>query len=377
MRWRALRDALRCLVGCHVHVLACNRRGQCRSLCRVTGRAPTAVRRLWYHNRTYCDAYADLLVDQLVSAGVATVVCGGLETYQYVLRLAKEDRLTVVFDMHNVESQLYSAIRTAAPAGSLPAILFSDQHLHRVRMAERSAALSATQTWCCTPQDQLLLRETYPEVPVGKLRVVPNVVEVPSSMPSPAGKPATHICFIGHFDHYPNVLAAHTLIDQIAPLISTTHSRLPVIVAGAKLSRHVGATDFSSNVRLVSDPPNALELLAGGILAVPLSIGGGSRLKVLEAFATGAPVISTAKGVQGLDVQPGVHYLPAESPTDFAAAITALIRDADLRTTLRTQAWRLVRARYSVEAVARRLSEVMSGWSMRPVPAGVVGTRAL
>jgi polysaccharide biosynthesis protein PslH len=72
-------------------------------------------------------------------------------------------------------------------------------------------------------------------------------------------------------------------------------------------------------------------LLCGrSCVVVPLRAGGGSKLKTLEAFAHQRPVVSTGHGVRGLDVTPGVHYLPAESPAEFANAIARLAQDPAL-----------------------------------------------
>ena len=58
---------------------------------------------------------------------------------------------------------------------------------------------------------------------------------------------------------------------------------------------------------------------AASVMPVPLSAGGGTRLKVLEAFASGVPVVSTAKGVEGLGLVAEQHYLQAEDPDEFVA----------------------------------------------------------
>jgi glycosyltransferase involved in cell wall biosynthesis len=87
------------------------------------------------------------------------------------------------------------------------------------------------------------------------------------------------------------------------------------------------------------------------VLLVPLTLGGGSRLKILEGFALRAPVVSTAKGVEGLDVTDGVHYLRAETPAGFVDALGRVLDDERLRTRLVESAADLVRERYSVPAL--------------------------
>ena len=79
---------------------------------------------------------------------------------------------------------------------------------------------------------------------------------------------------------------------------------------------------------------------------VPLRIGGGTRLKILEAMALGTPVVATSKGAEGLDVRDGEHLLIADEPAAFAEQVVRLLRDADLRAALAANSRRLVAERY-------------------------------
>jgi glycosyltransferase involved in cell wall biosynthesis len=90
---------------------------------------------------------------------------------------------------------------------------------------------------------------------------------------------------------------------------------------------------------------------------MPLTAGGGSRLKVLEAFAAGVPVLSSAKGVEGLDVTNGTHYLAAETNEGFADAAAFLLANRSLMAALRSQAFSLVSKEYSIDSLTRRLAD--------------------
>jgi glycosyltransferase involved in cell wall biosynthesis len=353
MRWRALRDALAPL-GCTVHEIACDRRAECMTVCAstTTGRSPRHP--IWYHNRKFCPAYADALLARLLSDGVSTIICSGLETFEYVNHFASLGTVRVIYDMHNVEHQLYRDIQTAAPAGSFHAGLFSDEHIAMVAAAEKSVVSSASAVWCCTPNDRLRVLSAVPRTEPGKVRVVPNVIPLPPAQPRSFEETPRRACFIGRMDHYPNILAAHLLINEVAPSLATNGSAMRVAIAGAHIGPELGTS--SGNVELISDPPDIGPLLQCSIMLVPLTIGGGSRLKILEAFAAGAAVVSTAKGVEGLDVTPGVHYLPAETGEQFTSAALTLASDGQLRARLAAGAWALVHDRYSVRALTTQLT---------------------
>ena len=88
------------------------------------------------------------------------------------------------------------------------------------------------------------------------------------------------------------------------------------------------------------------ELAAADIAVVPIRFGGGTRIKILEAFAYRIPVVSTTVGCEGLDVVDGEHLLIADDPAAFAAACVRLHEDADLRARLVTAAAQLWETRY-------------------------------
>lgn len=354
MRWRALRDALTPL-GCAVHEISCDKRARCAALCGSTT-APRLDRQLiWYHNRKFCVAYADSLLEQLTAEGVSTIICSGLETFEYVNYFTSLGTVRVIYDMHNVEHLLYRDIQQAAPEGSFHARLFSAEHIAMVAAAEASAVASAARVWCCTRGDRLAVLSTFPVADPGKVRVVPNVVATPANPPSPATVPR-HACFIGRLDHYPNIVAARVLINEVGPLLAAASSPVPLLIAGAHMGSEFDSSTSAANVELIADPLDVGPLIRQGIMLVPLTIGGGSRLKVLEAFAAGAAVVSTAKGVEGLDVTPEVHYILAETAEEFAAATLTLARDHQQRSRLVAEAWALVCGKYTVRALAEQFA---------------------
>jgi glycosyltransferase involved in cell wall biosynthesis len=92
---------------------------------------------------------------------------------------------------------------------------------------------------------------------------------------------------------------------------------------------------------------------------VPLQTGGGTRLKVLESMALGTPVVSTAKGVEGLAVRDGVHLLIANYPHEYSTAVLRLLLSPGLRQQLVEQAHDLVRERYNWEIFLPRYLELV------------------
>jgi glycosyltransferase involved in cell wall biosynthesis len=102
-------------------------------------------------------------------------------------------------------------------------------------------------------------------------------------------------------------------------------------------------------------------------LVVPLRKGGGTRLKILEALALGTPVISTRKGIEGLDVEPDTHVLVADTPQEFADATCRLLQDAALRTRLTEAGRALVEEKYDWAIIGRQLSDLITEVTHSPI----------
>ncbi|HEY5014161.1 MAG TPA: glycosyltransferase, partial [Acidimicrobiia bacterium] len=98
---------------------------------------------------------------------------------------------------------------------------------------------------------------------------------------------------------------------------------------------------------------------------VPLRRGGGTRLKVLESLALGTPVVSTAKGVEGLDLVPGREVLVADTAEAFAATVIDLMEDPLRRDALATAGRRAVEERYDWRPIARRFTDLVRGVEAR------------
>jgi glycosyltransferase involved in cell wall biosynthesis len=108
------------------------------------------------------------------------------------------------------------------------------------------------------------------------------------------------------------------------------------------------------------------------ISVVPLRAGGGTRLKILEAFALGRPVVSTSVGCEGLDVIGGEHLFVADTPAAFAESCVTLLRNPGLRRTLTMNARQLAEQRYSWNAIEPQIGELVAELlGGHPTPAAV------
>lgn len=347
MRFDTLRQGLSEYGRCEVWRSPCQRLTTCSVQCTVTGRRRSSDPS-WHYSLSYCPDAAEALRRRVSEIGADYVVCSSLNVYKYAIDLASDNNVRVIFDAHNIESRLYEAMAKAGQDHLGFEQTLSDTNVRRIREAEIAAATAAEEIWTCTAEDKDTLGEMLPEVR-GRIRIVPDVLEVRSSPPDDVVP--DHVVFTGRLDYYPNALAARTLIQDIAPLLPG----VPTVVAGAQPLLTLTSKLLPENCTVIADPTSASDLRAKGVLVVPLSLGGGSRFKIIEAFSEGVPVVSTPKGAEGLDAEPGKHYLAANRPEEFRDATMRLLVDEDLRRQLVRNAWGLAQSRHSMSALIESL----------------------
>lgn len=192
-----------------------------------------------------------------------------------------------------------------------------------------------------------------PDGPLGRVGpvVVPNAVAIPSPPParepSPGPRPFT-LLLVGTMGYAPNQDAALLLCREVLPLLrSLTGREARVLVVGSDPPPAVAALAALPGVTVTGRVPDVRPYYRMADVAVaPIRAGGGSRIKILEAFAEGVPVVATRVGAEGLEVIDGEHLLLADEPASFAAACAALARDPALARRLGRSAYELAARRY-------------------------------
>lgn len=250
--------------------------------------------------------------------------------------LVAQRGIEFVYLAHNVESSLRP---------TLPHFRRSYGSESTLRRFERRMLLSAQESWMASRRDIGLAQELAPHA---RLRCVPNVVDVSSIRAARSRVTALRALFVGDFSYPPNLHALRFLVYDVMPRVWQRLPLAELLVVGHKL---VLAPDTDPRVRplgFVADIDEAYALAA--CVVVPLSEGGGSPLKFVEALAHGLPVVATSHAAAGLDVEDGVHYRRADGAQAFADTLVDVLHvgAADIAQSGR----RLAEQAYSVEALA-------------------------
>jgi glycosyltransferase involved in cell wall biosynthesis len=237
------------------------------------------------------------------------VVISHLFLHGYVAQVKEQCGRPVVVDLHNAEAHLCADIAAHPGVGMVDGGYIDAERAMAVEHIEAAVVNRADHvTVPAGPHRQRLLRRHRRPT---RVSVVPNTVTA-CEPADPAG--ATRIesvVFVGALSYFPNLLAARELCGATGAAARAAVPRLRLTVVGRNPSPALAEAAAAADVRLVADPESVRPFLDQAILVVPLAIGGGTRFKILEAMATGCPVVSTAKGIEGIGALPGVHYLPA------------------------------------------------------------------
>lgn len=182
-----------------------------------------------------------------------------------------------------------------------------------------------------------------------RLRLLPNSVAIPAApLPRPRGAPFTCL-FVGNLGYYPNEDGLRWLLggaDSPSGVGAPAGARL-LVAGGSPPAKLLPLLTGHPSVRWLDSPRDIREAYGqADAVVVPLRAGGGTRIKILEAFAHERPVIATRLGAAGLAAEAGRHYLPAETPAEFAAQAARLAEEPGLYDRLVSAAGELVRARY-------------------------------
>lgn len=187
----------------------------------------------------------------------------------------------------------------------------------------------------------------------------PNAVRVPIDAPAerPGADGAFTLLFVGTLNYYPNEDAALLLCRDVLPLLrerAGARREVRLVIAGALPSPPVRALAGAPGVVVAADVPDLAPLYnAADVVVAPLRAGGGTRIKILEAFAHRRPVVATTVGAEGIDARHGEHLLIADSPPALADACLRLMESPDEAADMAGRAFDLVRSAYDIDRVRR------------------------
>jgi glycosyltransferase involved in cell wall biosynthesis len=262
-------------------------------------------------------------------------------------------RPLLCLDEHNIEYDIVR--RTASADGGPLRRLYSAIEWRKMRKEERHAWIHLDGCTVTSVRDQEMLLS---DEPTAHTAVVPNGVDLDFFRVSPllAQRNPQTLLFFGAIDYYPNTDAMLFFLHDVLPELVKRYRHLRMCIVGrrppesivAQKTADVEVTGVVEDVRPWLDRAE--------VVVVPLRIGGGTRLKILEAMSMGKAVVSTTLGAEGLDVIPERDLLIADDAATFVTQIGRLLDHPALRERIGDSARKVVSARYSWKGAVEDLS---------------------
>jgi glycosyltransferase involved in cell wall biosynthesis len=256
----------------------------------------------------------------------------------------------VILDEHNIEYELlYRSYRTEPSVGRK---LFNAVEYLKVRRAERAAWRRADGCLLTSGREADLVRRIAPSTPIA---VIPNGVDLEYFSPGSEAPDPDSILFTGLLTYRPNLDAVRHFTREVLPLIVKARPSTKLTVVGYG-PREMLATITSGHVKATGWVPDVRPYLrAAAAVVVPVRMGSGTRLKVLDGLAAAKPIVTTSLGCEGIDVKHGEHVLVGDEPRAFAEHVLAVLGSPSLATELGRGGRRLVEEKYSWSVVGEAL----------------------
>jgi len=263
------------------------------------------------------------------------------------------DNIPRVISAHNIESVIW---RRLAKTTSNPLLkLVATQQAKRIEQLERKWYPAVDHCIAVSEEDFQVIKKYG-----AKVTVVENGVDIEYYNQIEQIECENTLVFTASFDTFSNQDAVDYFLQEIFPIVRRRNTKISLWLVGKDPPDRIRKyAEEQANIHVTGTVPDVRPLVSKATLCVvPLRVGGGSRLKILEAMAMKKAIISTSVGAEGLRVTDGKDILIADKPEDFANKVLLLIRDKATRRSIAHAAWKLVNSYYDWEIIARKQSQV-------------------
>lgn len=285
-----------------------------------------------------------------------------------VRRSDAKPRPALIFDAHNAVWTILKRSSDTARWFFRPILLRESRAIQR---HEGELVLNYDHTLAVTDIDRAALLEavkslgsipaTQADAAAARLSVNPIAVDTQVLQPTGRSPESQHIVTLGTLHYPPNADGIRWFAREVYPIIQRRLPKAHLTIIGKNppqdfLELAVQQPESITVTGYVPDLDPYME--AAAVMVVPVRAGGGMRVRILEAFARGMPVVTTTVGLEGIDAQPGVEVLVEDSPETFASAVMGLLSNPEWQAELALRGRQLAERKYDWKAVLGQLDEV-------------------
>lgn len=263
---------------------------------------------------------------------------------------------------HNIESHMM--MRRATSATTAVARAYFRHESMKLRAVEKDTATAFAAHITCSELDSIRLREIVPNV---NAVVVPNGVDCEFFNSAGAQPCPNSLAFVGTMNWYPNVDAMQFFLREVWPALKQQLPALTLDIAGSNPpSSIVQLGNSLAGVTVHGYLPDIRPMVdSAAVFVCPIRDGGGTKLKILDAFAMRKCVVAHPVACEGIDVTPGRDVIFASTAQEFIAALLALLDDPARREAVGTAARALVEKQYSFRAIGAQFSSMLEEMAAR------------
>lgn len=262
-----------------------------------------------------------------------------------------------IFDAHNANWMVIERIRANAPWYQKPFLALEKQ---RLKQYEGQIVNIFEHTLAVTSIDRKLLIEAGQPTASARILTIPIAVDTQALQPVQRTQDPPRIITLGTLHYQPNADGIRWFLQEVLPLVHQTLPSIPLTILGKNPPQDfIQRAQQDPRITVTGYVPDVTSYLEQStLMVIPVRAGGGMRVRILEAFSRGMPVVTTTAGLEGIDARPGEDVLVADTPADFAAQVTRLAQDPALQAQLSTNGRRLAVDAYDWQTVLGRLRQI-------------------
>ena len=311
----------------------------------------------------------------MASKGVEAIHADQLTMAQFALEAnglsgANGHNPQLTFDAHNAVWTIVERMKQQLPALLGPVI---DLESRRTKAYEGQIVRAFDRTLAVSEPDRAALIQASASGSNGngtlnidgfiasRISVVPIGVDTKQLNPIPRPDHSKSILTLGTLHYPPNADGVRWFAREVLPLIrdQVPDSALTIIGANPPRDLHRLARNSDGAIDVMGYVPDLTpHLETAAVMVVPVRVGGGMRVRILEGFARGIPMVATSLGLEGIEAKSERHILVADTPAEFAGAVVRLLQDRQLQEEMTASARLLVERKYDWRRVLAPLDEI-------------------
>ncbi len=281
-----------------------------------------------------------------------------IETF-YVFQNLPKTYIPTVLVEHNIEYSVYDKYVKKAPKILQPILAFD---IMKLKKMEEEFWRQATSLVAVSKDEKITMSQVRSDI-----SIVPNGVDITyfnnTWKKTKSKEKIKTVLFIGDFKWIQNRKAVEWILDEIWPALQlrtkSSELRTKLWVVGKNIPENFKSRGTSDIIFDENAPDQTWKIYQkADLLLAPLIVGGGSSYKILEAMASGVPVITTELGATGIDAKDGKELLVRETPDAFAEALEYLLINKDVYESLRKEGKKFVETNYNWKKIALLLEDV-------------------